>query len=165
MSARKAPLVGDHASSAAALCAFGLLYSHCLALQVAMDVRTLAPASSPRLVLTALLGAAIAGIHIFRSSCVVLFALASTALAVLWAHGSQSNHVLLELAVTGAVLLSTPAPSDLLASTARVRAEWSRRLLASLRAILCMLYAVTAFAKMNDDWFDTKRARLPHMRL
>ena len=140
-----------------ALRVFTVLYAHCLALQVAKDVRTFGGTHSPQLLLTLPLAVTIAACH-FSTSATTLVGLALSALVVLCAHGSQSNHIILELAATVAVLLTAPMPvwsrGKLVCEDER--RAWMGRLTASLRAILVVLYGVAAFAKLNRGWFDVR---------
>ena len=142
------------------LFAFTVAYGHCLALQVAKDAQvyglTLPLGSS------LILAAVIAATH-FSTSGSTLLALASSGMLVLLLHGSQSNHVLLEMLVTLAVLLTAPAPHSWFSSLSAAqneaqRAAWSVRLTLSMRALVVVLYWGTAFAKLNDDWHDAHRS-------
>jgi hypothetical protein len=120
----------------------------------------LGPRPSPHLLLTGALGASILGVHVSPQSPTWLISLGVSALAVLLLHGSQSNHVLLEMALIAAFLLTAPMAvwSSWARLAGRVESEaryaWARQLLVALRAIVCVLYTVTAFAKLNDDFFD-----------
>ncbi|KAL1528897.1 hypothetical protein AB1Y20_010219 [Prymnesium parvum] len=146
--------------------AFCLALAHCVALQAVKDAQThgLTPPPLP----TALLFAAIAGCHASSSAAPLLSLCASGAL-VLCVHGSQSNHVLLELLVLLAVLLTAPPPRPFgggrLSAEQRLerRRGWVARLSLSMRAILCTLYGVAAFAKLNDGWHDPRYSCCVHM--
>ena len=142
---------------------FTITFSHCLALQVAKDIQVFG--LSPPPLSTALVAVTIVAAHISTHEA-VLVGLAASGLLVLLLHGSQSNHVLLELAVALAVLLTAPVDSVIRrqpssvdshppgTATARAmgRRAWSTRLTLAMRAILVALFACTGFAKLNDDW-------------
>lgn len=78
-------------------------------------------------------------------------ALALSALLALALNGSQSNHVLVETLLLAALLLTAPLTSEPAA-----RREWSRRLALACRALLCVLYAAAAVAKLNADFFEPR---------
>ena len=146
--------------------AFTVAFSHCLALQVAKDIQVFG--LSPPPLSTALVAVAIVAAHISTHDA-VLVGLAASGLLVLLLHGSQSNHVLLEVAVALAVLLtvpvdtvirrqppSHPAPPGAAVARAMGRRAWSTRLTLAMRAILVVLFACTGFAKLNDDWHNPR---------
>ena len=136
---------------AGALGVFSLLLSHCLALQVVKDCSTLLAITPHRLAATLPLAASIVWSHAAPASAASLIAMAASGLLVLVTHGSQSNHVVLEILVVGAALLTAPWGSLREAGALNV---WTERLAASMRALVVVLYAVSAFAKLNDDFFD-----------
>ena len=110
---------------------------------------------------TALLALSVARVHAAPRSTDALVALAMNGIITLACNGSQSNHVLLELAMCAAVLLCAPSvtsgrrrASSTEMDPSRARRAFSRRLTFSTRAALCVLYATTGFAKLNDDWHD-----------
>ena len=158
------------------LAVFSIALAHCLALQVMKDAQSLprlAWATAWRWAPTCLLALSIARCHAAPRSTDALVALAMNGVITLVCNGSQSNHVLLELAICAAVLLCAPSvtgsvrdsggsrgtmndddddgPSD---GDASARRAFSRRLTMSMRAALCVLYATTGFAKLNHDWHD-----------
>ena len=131
--------------------AFALAFAHCLALQVAKDLQVYGHAPPPPS--TLLLIAAIGSVHIAAASRHGLCFLAASGLLVLLLHGSQSNHVLLELAVALAVLLTMDSGTGISGPL----------LTSSMRGILIALYWSTAFAKLNDDWHDPHRSCCVHL--
>ena len=146
---------------------FAVMAAQCLVLQVLKDMNTLWP--SAQLLVTAPLALAIMAVHVAsgRAADVALLALAASGLLVLCMHGSQSNHVLLEMAMLAAVLLTAPAPRSWLAAHTDSeggcsaewvanRRAWESRLTSATRGILISLYAVTATAKLNDGFFDRR---------
>ena len=143
---------------------FSVTLAHCLALQVLKDARSLpslGPSTAWRWTPTALLALSVARVHAAPRSTDALVALAMNGIIVLACNGSQSNHVLLELAMCAAVLLCAPSvtsgrrrASSTEMDPSRARRAFSRRLTFSTRAALCVLYATTGFAKLNDDWHD-----------
>ena len=105
-----------------ALSVFTLVLAHCLALQVAKDAQALHLTWDGLLMTgdydwwsktapTLLLAASIAVAHVVPKSDGAPVFLAFSGLLVLLINGSQSNHVLLELAIAAAVLLSVPSSS------------------------------------------------------
>ena len=138
-------------SDATELSVFTVVYAHCLALQVAKDLNTYGLVPSAPLLWTAALAASIAAAHIWPSSSWTLLGLAVTGLAVLCLHGSQSNHIIVKMALTLAVLLTAPWPG---ATADGVRRRWSARLSLSIRWMLGVLYGSAALSKLNDAWFD-----------
>ena len=108
-----------------ALSVFTLVLAHCLALQVAKDAQALhltwdgwmTPTTTrdvdwwSKTAPTLLLAASIAAAHVAPKSDGAPVFLALNGLLVLLINGSQSNHVLLELAIAAAVLLSVPSSS------------------------------------------------------
>jgi len=149
---------GERSSETTALTVFTLALSHCLALQVAKDVGTLGLAVQPQRLWTALLAGAVCYAHVRPWSSRSLFSLAAAGLGTLCAHGSQSNHVIVEMALAAGVLLTAPLAALVEdASTASARAarrEWLVRLASCVRAQLSVLYASAALAKLNSGWFD-----------
>lgn len=145
-----------------ALAVFSVTLAHCLALQVLKDAQSLpslGAATAWRWAPTALLALSVARVHAAPRSTDALVALAMNGIIVLACNGSQSNHVLLELAMCAAVLLCAPSvtsgrPASPTGDPSRARRAFSRRLTISTRAALCVLYATTGFAKLNDDWHD-----------
>ncbi|ACO67243.1 predicted protein [Micromonas commoda] len=147
-----------------ALAVFSVTLAHCLALQVLKDARSLpslGPSTAWRWTPTALLALSVARVHAAPRSTDALVALAMNGIITLACNGSQSNHVLLELAMCAAVLLCAPSvtsgrrrASSTEMDPSRARRAFSRRLTFSTRAALCVLYATTGFAKLNDDWHD-----------
>ena len=145
-----------------ALAVFSVTLAHCLALQVLKDAQSLpslGAATAWRWAPTALLALSVARVHAAPRSTDALVALAMNGIIVLACNGSQSNHVLLELAMCAAVLLCAPSvtsgrPASSTEDPSRARRAFSRRLTISTRAALCVLYATTGFAKLNDDWHD-----------
>ena len=143
---------------------FSVTLAHCLALQVLKDARSLpslGPSTAWRWTPTALLALSVARVHAAPRSTDALVALAMNGIITLACNGSQSNHVLLELAMCAAVLLCAPSvtsgrrrASSTEMDPSRARRAFSRRLTFSTRAALCVLYATTGFAKLNDDWHD-----------
>lgn len=141
---------------------FSVTLAHCLALQVLKDAQSLpslGAATAWRWAPTALLALSVARVHAAPRSTDALVALAMNGIIVLACNGSQSNHVLLELAMCAAVLLCAPSvtsgrPASPTEDPSRARRAFSRRLTISTRAALCVLYATTGFAKLNDDWHD-----------
>eukprot|EP00965_Chrysotila_dentata_P128185 4237915-Pleurochrysis_carterae.AAC.2 len=98
--------------------------------------------------------------HFRPNSNAVLLSLAISGISVLLVHGSQSNHVLLEALVAISILLTFPWVDALFCAHDHttyfyLRNLWSAQLAASMRALLCTLYLVTALAKLNSDFFDT----------
>ncbi|EOD22860.1 hypothetical protein EMIHUDRAFT_447702 [Emiliania huxleyi CCMP1516] len=152
------PSSGERSSETTALTVFTLALSHCLALQVAKDVGTLGLAVQPQRLWTALLAGAVCYAHVRPWSSRSLFSLAAAGLGTLCAHGSQSNHVIVEMALAAGVLLTAPLAALVEdASTASARAarrEWLVRLASCVRAQLSVLYASAALAKLNSGWFD-----------
>ena len=147
-----------------AIAVFSVTLAHCLALQVLKDAQSLpslGAATAWRWAPTALLALSVARVHAAPRSTDALVALAMNGIIVLACNGSQSNHVLLELAMCAAVLLCAPSvtsgrrrASSTEMDPSRARRAFSRRLTFSTRAALCVLYATTGFAKLNDDWHD-----------
>lgn len=157
---------GQDARKHDALSVFTVVFAHCLALQVAKDAQSLSWRTSAA-VPTLLLAASVAAAHVAPKSDVPLVALALSGVFVLFVNGSQSNHVLLELAIAAAVLLTAPSSSSFDAVNAdadvdgaararrrRRREAFSERVTLSMRAILVVLYAMTGFTKLNDAWHD-----------
>jgi hypothetical protein len=150
-----------------ALSVFTIVLAHCLALQVAKDAQSLWWPSDfaadwwSKTVPTGLLAAAIAAVHVNPKSESVLVALALGGVLTLCVNGSQSNHVLLELAIAAAVLLTAPYSSILNAFNSssnsgsgdvdaqrrqsrcrRRREAFSARMTLAMRGILAVLYAM-----------------------
>jgi len=154
------------------LAVFSIALAHCLALQVMKDAQSLprlAWATAWRWAPTCLLALSIARCHAAPRSTDALVALAMNGVITLVCNGSQSNHVLLELAICAAVLLCAPSVTGSVRDSgsqrgtmndddddgdASARRAFSRRLTMSMRAALCVLYATTGFAKLNHDWHD-----------
>ena len=154
------------------LSVFTVMLAHCLALQVVKDVTGAAPRSVAGTCATGALAVTIVSAHARPGSDGALVALAVAGMFALGVNGSQSNHVLLELAIAGAVLVSAPwgaLMNDLLGGRGkggegggvdrgrngkRRRDAFSRRVTRAMRAALAVLYAMTGFAKLNDAWHD-----------
>ena len=140
-----------------ALAVFSVTLAHCLALQVLKDAQSLpslGAATAWRWAPTALLALSVARVHAAPRSTDALVALAMNGIITLACNGSQSNHVLLELAMCAAVLLCAPSvtsgrPASSTEDPSRARRAFSRRLTISTRAALCVLYATTGFAKQS----------------
>jgi hypothetical protein len=135
---------------------FSITCAHCLVLQLLKRSATYWWPPSHLL-----LAAAIGAVHVplsARAADAGLAALSFAGLFVLVGHGSQSNHVLLEIAVLSACVLTAPAPRAWWSAShddwAAARRAWASRLTAAMRALLIALYGVTAFAKLNHDWHD-----------
>jgi hypothetical protein len=148
-----------------ALAVFTLLLSHCLALQVAKDAQRLVEWRSLFSALpTILLATAIIRANRSPSSTGRLADLSHAGVLVLLVNGSQSNHVLLELATCVAVAIATwgkatssgGADANAIAVSSSRRAAVEDRLVRSCRAILFALYLSTGVAKLNDAWHDPK---------
>jgi hypothetical protein len=142
---------GAVADSSLELSVFTLAYAHCLALQVAKDLKSYGLAPRAPLAWTAALALAIACAHARPSSSRALMGLAATGLVLLCVHGSQSNHVIVEIALTVAVLVTAPSRG---ASGREARTAWTARLTLCIRLMLAVLYGSTALAKLNNAWFD-----------
>ncbi|KAL3927546.1 MAG: hypothetical protein SGPRY_002774 [Prymnesium sp.] len=150
-----------------------LSLSHCLALQVVKEAK-LARGSAPLAMF--LLALSILFSHLSPSPRSLL-PLALAGLTTLCVNGSQSNHVVLEAVVALAVVLTAPGPScsplrlrkacgseeNLSREKEEQRSEWSSRLTIAMRAILCVLYGMTGFAKLNDAWHDPRHSCCVHM--
>jgi hypothetical protein len=100
---------------------------------------------------TAPLALAIIYAHARPSSSRALIGLAASGLILLCMHGSQSNHVIVEMALTVAVLLTAPLRA---ASSPDARMAWSARLTVCTQLMMAVLYGSAALAKLNDAWFD-----------
>jgi hypothetical protein len=146
-----------------ALSVFTIVYAHCLALQVAKDMKMYSLASfHPQLLITAPLAISIIGAHVYPSSNVTLLCLATSGLLELCVHGSQSNHVIVEIALTLSVLLTAPSAfsagaRDTFTHLQR-RQEWSSRLSFSIRVMFGVLYGSAGFSKLNDGFFDPSQS-------
>lgn len=125
-------------SSMDGLALFTLLYSHSLSLQLAKQLHSQASYSSIPLLLATL------GANLFPSSSLALLGLAATALPQLLSGGVHSNHVLVEAALSLAVLLTVR----------RERSKWEAALARCLCWMLIVLYAAAGLAKLNDAWFE-----------
>lgn len=142
---------GAGAESSLELSVFTLAYAQCLALQVAKDLKSFGLEPCAQLLWTAPLALAIVCAHAWPSSSRTLFGLAASGLVLLCVHGSQSNHVIVEMALTVAVLVTAPLHG---ASGREARRAWSARLTLCIRLMLAVLYGSAALAKLNDAWFD-----------
>ncbi len=160
---------------------FTLIYAQNLLLQLIKDIQVYGLSSySPLPYLlppclpppsTLLLAITIAHAH-YSSSEFALLSLSSSALLVLGLHGSQSNHVVLEVLITLSIVLTAPLPLSFTTSSSSSsspflssskRTLWSTRLTLSMRAILITLYLITAFAKLNNGWHDPSHSCCVHM--
>ena len=140
-----------------ALRVFTLAFAQNMVLQLVKDLHVHGLASFP----TALLGMTIVFAHV-SSSEMALMNLAASAVLVLALHGSASNHVVLEAIVALGILFTAPYQTPHLDRASR-RALWSERLTVCMRAVLCALYLVTGFAKLNDGWHDPRYSCCVHM--
>jgi hypothetical protein len=145
-----------------ALCVYTLVLAQCLALQVVKDAQTLTwhVTGAWRALPTVALALAVLRAHARPGDTRSALALAAAGLLALTVNGSQSNHVLLELALCAATLLAAPGGCF---SRSAARRDASRRafssaLTDSTRALLAVLYLSTGFAKLNDDWHDPKQS-------
>lgn len=145
-----------------ALCVYTLVLAQCLALQVVKDAQTLTwhVTGAWRALPTVALALAVLRAHARPGDTRSALALAAAGLLALTVNGSQSNHVLLELALCAATLLAAPGGCF---SRSEARRDASRRafssaLTDSTRALLAVLYLSTGFAKLNDDWHDPKQS-------
>ena len=145
-----------------ALCVYTLVLAQCLALQVVKDAQTLTwhVTGAWRALPTVALALAVLRAHARPGDTRSALALAAAGLLALTVNGSQSNHVLLELALCAATLLAAPGGCF---SGSEARRDASRRafssaLTDSTRALLAVLYLSTGFAKLNDDWHDPKQS-------
>jgi len=96
-----------------ALSVYTLVLAQCLALQVVKDAQTLTwhVAGAWRALPTVALALAVFRAHARPGDTRSTLALAAAGLLALTVNGSQSNHVLLELALCAATLLAAPGGS------------------------------------------------------
>ena len=145
-----------------ALSVYTLVLAQCLALQVVKDAQTLTwhVTGARRALPTVALALAVLRAHARPGDTRSTLALATAGLLALTVNGSQSNHVLLELALCAATLLAAPAGCFSRAEARRgaARRAFSRNLTDSTRALLAALYLCTGFAKLNDDWHDPNQS-------
>jgi uncharacterized membrane protein YphA (DoxX/SURF4 family) len=139
-----------------------VVLAQCLALQVVKDAQTLTwhITGAWRTLPTVALALAVFRAHARPGDTRSTLALAAAGLLALTVNGSQSNHVLLELALCAATLLAAPGGSfsRFEARRGAARRAFSSNLTDSTRALLAVLYLSTGFAKLNDDWHDPKRS-------
>lgn len=145
-----------------ALSVYTLILAQCLALQVVKDAQTLTwhVTGAWRALPTVALALAVLRAHTRPGDTRSTLSLAAAGLLALTVNGSQSNHVLLELALCAATLLAAPAGCFSRAEAQRgaARRAFSSHLTDSTRALLAVLYLCTGFAKLNDDWHDPKQS-------
>ena len=145
-----------------ALSVYTVVLAQCLALQVVKDAQTLTwhITGAWRTLPTVALALAVFRAHARPGDTRSTLALAAAGLLALTVNGSQSNHVLLELALCAATLLAAPGGSFSRSEARRgaARSAFSSNLTDSTRALLAVLYLSTGFAKLNDDWHDPKRS-------
>ena len=145
-----------------ALSVYTLVLAQCLALQVVKDAQTLTwhVSGAWRALPTVALALAVFRAHARPGDTRSTLALAAAGLLALTVNGSQSNHVLLELALCAATLLAAPGGSfsNVEARRGAARRAFSSNLTDSTRALLAVLYLCTGFAKLNDDWHDPKQS-------
>jgi hypothetical protein len=145
-----------------ALSVYTVVLAQCLALQVVKDAQTLTwhITGAWRTLPTVALALAVFRAHARPGDTRSTLALAAAGLLALTVNGSQSNHVLLELALCAATLLAAPGGSFSRSEARRgaARRAFSSNLTDSTRALLAVLYLSTGFAKLNDDWHDPKRS-------
>ena len=145
-----------------ALSVYTVVLAQCLALQVVKDAQTLTwhITGAWRTLPTVALALAVFRAHARPGDTRSTLALAAAGLLALTVNGSQSNHVLLELALCAATLLAAPGGSFSRSEARRgaARRAFSSNLTDSTRALLAVLYLSTGFAKLNDDWHDPKQS-------